>query len=269
MSRLTPEEYEEKRYKRYLRLKAASLRTEKESTGLIAQAHDMASIIPFGQPILIGHHSEARDRNYRGRIENKFRKGFALYEKSQDLADRAEAAKNNTAIFTDDPAAADKLEERIAQLEQRQDLMKAANKLARKQDRAGLAALGFSETRINDLLTPDYIGRLGFASFEITNNGANLRRLKERLQFIKAHENDTNSEKTICGVQIVDNAEANRLQLIFSARVSRECYAELKKNGFRYSPSVGEFAFQAYRGRWNSDNAERIIKKYFGPTEQE
>lgn len=266
MARLTPEQYEEKRQARYDRLLAAGRKAQNEATSLVAQAKDMASGIPFGQPILISHHSERRDRNYRGRIENKFRKGYELYKKSQDLIDRAESAKNNTAIFTDDPGAADKLEERIAQLEKRQELMKAANKLIKKNDRAGLASLGFPEGRINQLFTPDYVGRLGFASFEITNNGANIRRLKERLKFIQAHANDVNSEKTICGIRVLDNADENRLQIFFTARVPNECYRELKQNGFRHSPSVGEFVFQSYRGRWNADNAERIIRKYFGGT---
>ena len=43
---------------------------------LHTDARDMASIIPFGQPILVGHHSEKRDRNYRGRIHKKFERSF-------------------------------------------------------------------------------------------------------------------------------------------------------------------------------------------------
>lgn len=36
------------------------------------QAHRMAGVIPFGQPILVGHHSERRDRAYRDRIRQKY-----------------------------------------------------------------------------------------------------------------------------------------------------------------------------------------------------
>lgn len=31
-------------------------------------AHKLADVIPFGQPVLVGHYSESRDRAYRGRI---------------------------------------------------------------------------------------------------------------------------------------------------------------------------------------------------------
>lgn len=40
------------------------------------RADAMASRIPLGQPILIGHHSETRDRRYRGRIQDTFRKAY-------------------------------------------------------------------------------------------------------------------------------------------------------------------------------------------------
>ncbi len=49
----------------------------------------------------------------------------------------------NTATFSDDPAAGEKLAEKIDRLQKRQGLMKSANQLVRKGDREGLADLGF------------------------------------------------------------------------------------------------------------------------------
>ncbi|MEE8059026.1 MAG: DUF3560 domain-containing protein [Pseudomonadales bacterium] len=43
-----------------------------ESQTVYKRAKDMAPVIPFGQPILVGHHSEHRDRRYRDRIHNTF-----------------------------------------------------------------------------------------------------------------------------------------------------------------------------------------------------
>jgi hypothetical protein len=45
------------------------------------QAHDMASIIPLGQPIIVGHYSEKGDRAYRARINSKYRKASHLLTK--------------------------------------------------------------------------------------------------------------------------------------------------------------------------------------------
>ena len=41
-----------------------------------ARARERASVIPFGQPILVGHHSEGRDRNYRADISRDFERSF-------------------------------------------------------------------------------------------------------------------------------------------------------------------------------------------------
>jgi hypothetical protein len=53
----------------------------------------MASIIPFGQPILGGHHSEKRDRNYRDKIHNTYGKAFELQDKVGYYKDKAETAR--------------------------------------------------------------------------------------------------------------------------------------------------------------------------------
>jgi hypothetical protein len=105
----TKEEYEAKRQARYERLLAASERTQAESNSNWSQASAMAKEIPFGQPILVGHHSERADRNYRAKIESKHRKGYELHQKATELASRAESIQRNNAIFSDDPEAVEKL----------------------------------------------------------------------------------------------------------------------------------------------------------------
>lgn len=47
---------------------------------------------PQGQPILIGHYSEGRDRRYRDRIQNKFEKGVEESKKAEYFEQRAAAA---------------------------------------------------------------------------------------------------------------------------------------------------------------------------------
>jgi hypothetical protein len=59
---------------------------------LVTDARKMADIIPFGQPILVGHYSEKGDRAYRGRIDNKFRKGFETLRKAKYYEQRAESS---------------------------------------------------------------------------------------------------------------------------------------------------------------------------------
>ncbi|CAL1519136.1 DUF3560 domain-containing protein [Chitinophaga sp. MM2321] len=68
-------------------------RAEQHSDDLYRKAKDMAAVIPFGQPIHIGHHSEKRDRNYRDKIHNTFGKSFAEAEKAEHYNSKAETAR--------------------------------------------------------------------------------------------------------------------------------------------------------------------------------
>jgi DNA repair exonuclease SbcCD ATPase subunit len=256
---LTKEEYEAKRQARYDRLLAAAERAEQEANANTTQARQMANIIPFGQPILVGHYSEGRDRRYRERIENKYRKGYELAQKAASLRSRAEAVQNNNTVFSDDPAATEKLEAKIERLEKRQETMKAANKLIRKDDRAGLLGIGFSEERIERLLKPDWCGRIGFPAYEITNTGANIRRLKERVQVLAARSEMENSEKEINGIRIVENVDENRVQIFFPSKPSETVRSQLKQSGFRWTPTLG--CWQAYYNANAKYYAQKIAKE--------
>lgn len=232
-------DFEERREKRIEGGKARAVRLVNQADAALDQAREMASVIPLGQPILVGHHSEKRDRAYRGKIENKFQKAHDLHTAAEEAERRAIAAANNTAIFSDDPNAAVKLEDKIARLEKRQEMMKQANKLVRKNDRAGLAEMGFSERQIDQLFAPDCFNYLGFAPYLITNNGANIRRLKERLKSVVVSSQQETKTSEINGIKIVENVEDNRLQMFFDGKPPANIRDMLKQNGFRWAPSVG------------------------------
>jgi len=77
---------------REMRFSELAEKTEEKGTAMLDQAHKMASIIPLGQPIMIGHHSEKEDRNYRNRIQTKFERGFETIDKAKYFKQRAGAA---------------------------------------------------------------------------------------------------------------------------------------------------------------------------------
>ncbi len=93
--------YEEKRQARIDRLNKAADRAEKRASDTYDSARKMSEAIPFGQPIIVGHHSERSDRNYRKRIDDKFESAFREQSKADELRAKAEAAENNTAISSD------------------------------------------------------------------------------------------------------------------------------------------------------------------------
>lgn len=255
---MTPEEYKTKRQARYERLLAAAERAERESATLIDQSHQMSDGIPFGQPILVGHYSEQRDRNYRARIESKFRRGYEMHQKAEALRSRLAAMEANRAIFSDDPQAVEKLEEKLARLQKRHEMMKAANKLARKGDRDGLAAMGFAESNITKLLEPDWSGHPGFPSYGITNNGANIRSIQKRIAGLERHAQDETSERIVGEVRLVDSVEDNRIQAHFPGKPIEAVRSALKSNGFRWTPSLG--CWQAYRSM-GIERAAQVISE--------
>ena len=84
--------YEEKRQARIDRLNEAADRAEKRASDTYNSARKMSEAIPFGQPIIVGHHSEQSDRNYRKRIDDKFESAFREQGKADALRAKAEAA---------------------------------------------------------------------------------------------------------------------------------------------------------------------------------
>ncbi len=232
----TYEERQEARRQRYL---DRAEKAEQDAAGRFKSADERSDLIPFGQPILVGHHSEKRHRRDLARIDRDMRAGIDASKKAEHYAGKAESV-GKAGISSDDPEAIVKLREKIAKLETVQARMVAANKLVRKQDRAGLAASGYDESQIAGLFTPDFAGRLGFPNYALTNNNANIRRLKTRLaELARASSRETVEHEPVDGVQFVENAEINRVQLIFSGKPAAEIRQQLKRRGFRWSPSEG------------------------------
>lgn len=189
------------------------------------RAHQMAQVIPMGQPILIGHHSEKADRAYRERIWNTQKRAYEKGEYAKELERRAQASEKNRAISSDDPAAILKLEAKLADLTTVQEHMKAVNKLIHKfiprvermnptghhgtvaeinarfkaeRERVhGIQAeyikfapelakqAGISESTAIRLLTPDMLSRIGYADYELKNNNAEIRRCKARIETLR------------------------------------------------------------------------------------
>jgi hypothetical protein len=236
--------YEQKIEARKARLEARAARKTAEGDALYTRAHKMAEAIPFGQPILIGHHSEGRDRNYRGKIHSTFGRAFEAMDEAKELASRA-ASVGTGGISSDDPDAVIKLKAELAECEANQAKMVAANKLVRKGDVPGLIALGYPESIARKLLEPDCCGRKGFPGYMTSSNGANMRRLQGRIeQLQKAATREHKEILHSSGVRLVQNVEANRIQLIFPGKPDEATRKALKCGGFRWSPAEGAWQRQ-------------------------
>lgn len=240
--------YEAKQEARRQRLLDLASKYEQEGNARHERARALADVIPFGQPILVGHHSEGRDRRYRARIHQNFTKAFEASARAKELAAKA-AAVGTGGVSSDDPEAPDKLLEKVVKLEALQARMKAVNAAIRKHAKHGavmqitaLGALGISGPQASALLQPDFAGRIGFADYQIKNNNANIRRIRARigqLQVLAKTMDQENETIEVGPYQVVKNHQANRLQLVFPGKPAEAVRDLLKSHGYRWAPTEG------------------------------
>jgi hypothetical protein len=232
--------FEERKNNRIAFAKQQAEKKANEAKRLHKEADNMASIIPPGQPILIGHHSENAHRNYLNKIHNKMRKAFETEDKGQYYADKAESIENNTAIFSDDPQALEKLRKKLKEMQASHEFMKKANKCIRNNDKEAFLLIPFATEEIwKTITTPDFLGGIGYQRYALQNSSANMRQVKQRIQHLEKLATMATKETIINGVRIVENVEANRLQLFFGEKPPKEIREKLSRQGFRFSRKEG------------------------------
>jgi hypothetical protein len=256
-SETTMNPYEARQEARRARLERAAARATEESAAAHKRSHDMMAAIPMGQPILLNHHSEGRDRRYRDRAWNLLGKAVHASERAAEYASRA-AAVGTAGISSDDPEAVDKLREKLAGLEAEQARDKTINKLVRRKDIPGLVALGMSEATAAKLLEPDFCGRIGIPAYVGANRNGNMRRILQRIAHLErlavtpaapeiAGEVAADPTRglaltetvTGAGFTIEDSADENRIMIKFDAIPSKDVRTALKRSGFKWSPTRG------------------------------
>lgn len=91
-------------------------------------AQSMLAWIPLGQPILVGHHSEARHRRDVRRVDNHMRKSWEEAEKASSHLNKASTLETRLerSIFSDDPDAIEAIRAKIAKIEEERTRNSAA-----------------------------------------------------------------------------------------------------------------------------------------------
>lgn len=231
------EERQAARKARYERLadKAAQASDQAYETG-----HKLGSALPLGQPILVGHHSEKRHRKLIDRLGNLATKSNDLSKKAEYYANKA-ASVGTGGISSDDPEAVNKLKEKLAYLEFLQNRMKEANRLIRKNDIEGLKKL---IPDFEKLLTPDCMGDIGYPRYALTNNGAEIRRIKKRIAVLEKCEVRKTTETEYKNLTYREDVAENRIMFIFKTIPDKEIRDYLKSWGFKWSPTRGAWIRQ-------------------------
>lgn len=242
--------YEEKQAARKARYEGRAEQARSAAQSTHARAQQMAEAIPFGQPILIGHHSEGRDRNYRAKITRTYGKAYELDNKADYYESKA-AAAGTGGISGDDPEAISKLKVKLQGLIAAQDAMKKANAVIRQRmgdedaQIDGILALGcFTNEQARDLVRPDYAAHVGFPAYALQNNNANIQRVKKRIKELEQASERQPVELAKDGYTYREDVEDNRAMFIFEGKPEKATRDTLKRHGFRWSPTRGAWVRQ-------------------------
>lgn len=248
-------DYEQKKADRIERLRGRAQRRAADGHASIDAAHAISDRIPFGQPILVGHHSERRHRRDADRIDAGYRRGFEALSEAKELNRRADAAEASAAISSDDPSAIEKLEAKLVAQRAEHAREVVGNKAIRAAngDREAAAkallALGFTPSQVDRALMTNY-GNVPYGFF-VKNSSAAVRATEKRIEELRAKETAPVREPlTIGGATMTWEREANRVRICFAARADAATAASLKSHGFRWAPSVGAWQRHASDGAW-------------------
>jgi hypothetical protein len=186
---ITREEYAARKEAKAERYQQYAANAAERSNQAYQQTRQIVDMIPLGQPILVGHHSERRHRRDIGRMETNMRRSIEEGKKAEYWERRAKAAAKGNGIESIDPDACDKLRAKIANLEAQRDRMKAINAHIRKHKSkdgtlpdGALDALNLTARERDDLAHMARIwGVMGYPPYALSNLGANIRRYQQRL----------------------------------------------------------------------------------------
>lgn len=232
-------EYDERREAKVERRRA---RAEKLRGQASADVDLSRSLLPdFGQPILVGHHSEKRHRRMLERSDNLMRRAVQGSREADRLDRLADSTEKNHAISSDDPDAIGKLREKLAGMEAERERIKAANRAAKKA------------------------GKPIAEAWVLTNLGANIRRVKQRIAELERRAAvDAPEDFEIGDVTVSWDETDNRVKLFSpDPGPNRKARATtMKSHGFRWARSNGCWQRHASQQAWLTAKsvAEQIAK---------
>lgn len=252
--------YHERKQNRidYARSKAGQ--NSRKSSECRKQSFKIANILQ-GEPVKYDHHSAGHHLRTLEKMENLMRNSLDAGRKAEYYADKADSIENNKAISSDDPDAIQKLEDKLEKLKMAHELYIHTNKCLKKRDKTAFLAHPLGTERIwKILMDPKGNNGKSLAWYVLPYNRAEISRVTKRLEELKKVSSGKTTEKTLKGVQVVENVEVNRIQLVFPAKPSYAVRKTLKSKGFHWSDR--EFAWQRLLNDAGRSATEDFLKNY-------
>lgn len=200
--------------------------------------------ISFGQPILVGHHSEKRHRAAIARAQAAGNRAIEESNLSKHHREKAAGLSDylECTIFDDDPDAIERIQQKIENLERQHEIMLVVNKICRnkKLDEfakiSAIVDLGLSESAAKEAVHPSESWQsVGFDSYVISNNKANIRRYKERLVSLKKRQERKAAAEAAENGVFIETLSNGFCRVTFAEKPEREIINSLKSAGFYWS----------------------------------
>ena len=156
------------------------------------------------------------------------------------MTENKEKWENSRIISSDDPDALEKLRKKLESLQKQQEYMKRANAYYKKhQTMQGFEGMNdATAVHMDSYIQLNYYGKKPFPSFQLENNNANIRRIKERIAGLEKRDSAAFGEGWVFpGGSVVMNMEDNRIQIFFDEKPDGDTRQELKSRGFKWAPS--------------------------------
>ena len=200
----------------------------------------------------------ARDSNYRE------------WQDIQGLLDKIRSTGMG-GISADDPQAVQKLESKLAGLEKSQETMKAVNAYYRKHKTLD-GCPHLSPERIEKLKSSMESGYhlegKPYPTWALSNNNAEIRRVKDRIKSLSQQKEIGFVGWEFEGGKVEANTTENRLQIFFEDKPDEATRAELKSNGFRWSPRAEAWQRQLTDNAYYAANYIKAIAPLSGRSPQ-
>lgn len=230
-----------------------------KSAAAFSRAHGLTENIPFGQPILVGHHSEKRHRRVLEKADNAMRTGCESADMASHHASKAAGIERQleTSIFSDDDGAAEACEAKAAELDASAERKLAINKAWRKHAKTtatgprsfGLdvlclpalldawAALGVSDALASRMVANvlEFSWTRSKGPCDASHDRANARRYRERAKNIRAEaQRQAEAEAAPGGLTITRHPDYDVCAVRFAEKPDREILDALRAAGYRW-----------------------------------
>jgi hypothetical protein len=166
------------------------------------------------------------------------------------IPDKIRDIGNNTTIYSDEDDALEQLEAKADKYRAYLEDMKKQNAHYRKHGTMkGYENITDEDAEKLDAEIKHSFYKVPFPAYELTSARQKIKAAEERAEQLKklkakAEQPTENDYPHIDGVEVVENGEAMRIQLIFDGKPTEEIRTILKSHGFRWSPSFNAWQRQ-------------------------